>query len=93
MVLPMVTESSAGRMETVTLLPLSQSEIYRETANWLNSVKENDLKGIRRLAKAAGERWICGIILYDGDMTLPLGRNIWSAPLSTLWGRKSRKID
>jgi uncharacterized protein len=57
------------------------------------TVKENDLKGIRRLAKAAGERWICGIILYDGDMTLPLGRNIWAVPLSSLWGRKSRKFD
>ena len=38
MVLPMVTESLAGRMVTVTLLPLSQSEICRETANWLDSV-------------------------------------------------------
>jgi predicted AAA+ superfamily ATPase len=50
------------------------------------TVKENDLKGIRRLAKAAGRKWLCGIILYDGDITLPLGKNIWAAPLSSLWG-------
>jgi predicted AAA+ superfamily ATPase len=50
------------------------------------TVKEKDLKGIRRLAQVAGEKWICGIILYDGDITLPLGRNIWAAPLSSLWG-------
>lgn len=73
--------------------------VVENSAGWLAgvevkaaaTVKENDLKGIRRLAKAAGERWLCGIILYDGDVTLPLGRNIWAAPLSTLWGRKSRK--
>ncbi len=50
------------------------------------TVKENDLKGIRRLANAAGTKWICGIILYDGNITLPLGKNIWAAPLSSLWG-------
>lgn len=52
------------------------------------TVKENDLKGIRRLAKAAGRKLICGIILYDGDITLPLGKNIWAAPLSSLWGKE-----
>jgi uncharacterized protein len=51
------------------------------------TVKETDLKGIRRLAKAAGRKWICGIILYDGNITLPLGKNIWAAPLSSLWGK------
>ena len=51
------------------------------------TVKDNDLKGIRRLAKAAGRKWNCGIILYDGNITLPLGKNIWAAPLSSLWGK------
>jgi hypothetical protein len=27
-----------------------------------------------------------GVLLYDGDETLPLGQGIWAAPLSTLWG-------
>ena len=27
-----------------------------------------------------------GVLLYDGDETLPLGHGIWAAPLSTLWG-------
>jgi hypothetical protein len=27
------------------------------------------------------------VLLYDGDETLPLGDNIWAAPLSTLWGK------
>lgn len=38
MALPTVADSLAGRMETLTLLPLSQSEIYGATNNWLDSV-------------------------------------------------------
>lgn len=37
MTLPTVADSLAGRMETLTLLPLSQSELERETANWIDS--------------------------------------------------------
>jgi hypothetical protein len=38
MLLPKVADSLAGRMETLTLLPLSQSEIQGGTANWLDCV-------------------------------------------------------
>ncbi len=37
MVLPAVADSLAGRMETLTLLPLSQSELYGSKANWIDS--------------------------------------------------------
>lgn len=36
MALPTVADSLAGRMETLTLLPLSQSELHGSTANWLD---------------------------------------------------------
>lgn len=36
--LPTVADSLAGRMETLRLLPLSQSEIHGGTANWIDSV-------------------------------------------------------
>lgn len=35
--LPSVADSLAGRMETLTLLPLSQSEMHGTTLNWLDS--------------------------------------------------------
>jgi predicted AAA+ superfamily ATPase len=38
MTLPTVADSLAGRMETVTLLPLSQAEICGSAVNWLDSV-------------------------------------------------------
>lgn len=50
------------------------------------TVKESDLRGLRKLAGLAGADFKMGVLLYDGDETLPLGDNIWAAPLSTLWG-------
>ena len=38
MSLPTVADSLAGRMETLTLLPLSQAEIEQSSVNWLDSV-------------------------------------------------------
>lgn len=51
------------------------------------TVKESDLRGLRKLAGLAGSDFKMGVLLYDGDETLPLGHNIWAAPLSTLWGK------
>jgi uncharacterized protein len=36
--IPVVTDSLAGRMETLSLLPLSQSEIEGNHANWIDAV-------------------------------------------------------
>ena len=50
------------------------------------SVREADLRGLKRLASIAGEKFRMGIVLYDGMETLPLGDRLWAAPISTLWG-------
>lgn len=50
------------------------------------TIKESDLRGLRKLAGIAGDQFKMGILLYDGSDTMPLGDRIWAAPLSTLWG-------
>ena len=50
------------------------------------TVKENDLRGLRKLSTLAGDQFKMGVLLYDGEETMPLGDGIWAAPLSTLWG-------
>jgi len=50
------------------------------------TVNEGDLRGLKKFAGLAGDRFKMGVLLYDGDETLPLGHGIWAAPLSTLWG-------
>lgn len=51
------------------------------------TVKESDLRGLRKLTSLAGNQFKLGILLYDGNETLPLGDNVWAAPLATLWGK------
>jgi hypothetical protein len=51
------------------------------------TVKESDLRGLKKLASVAGEQFKLGVLLYDGTETMPLGDGLWAAPLSTLWGR------
>jgi predicted AAA+ superfamily ATPase len=51
------------------------------------TVKQSDLRGLKKLASLAGAQFKMGILLYDGDETMPLGDGIWAAPLSTLWGQ------
>jgi predicted AAA+ superfamily ATPase len=50
------------------------------------TIKETDLRGLKRLKSVAGELFSMGVILYDGTETLPLGDRLWAAPISSLWG-------
>ncbi len=50
------------------------------------TVRESDLRGLKKLAGIAGDQFKMGVLLYDGSETMPLGDRIWAAPLSTLWG-------
>jgi len=51
------------------------------------TVRQNDLRGLKRLASLAGDAFRLGVILYDGSEELPLGERLRAVPLSTLWGR------
>lgn len=50
------------------------------------TVKESDLRGLKKFSNLAGDQFKMGVLLYDGDETMPLGDGIWAAPLSSLWG-------
>jgi uncharacterized protein len=50
------------------------------------SVALADLRGLKRLASVAGDKFKMGVILYDGTDTMPLGDRLWAVPISTLWG-------
>lgn len=48
MTLPTVTDSLAGRMETLTLLPLSQSEMCGDKSNWVDNAYGGRLLSVSR---------------------------------------------
>jgi hypothetical protein len=49
------------------------------------SVSAGDLAGLKKLATLAGKQFVAGIVLYDGNDTLPIGERLWAVPISTLW--------
>lgn len=48
------------------------------------TIFNQDFKGLRKIAMLAGDRWICGIVLYNGNKCLPFGDNLWAIPFSLL---------
>lgn len=50
------------------------------------TVREGDLRGLKKLISRAGNQFKGGVLLYHGSETMPLGDGIWAAPLSSLWG-------
>ncbi|MCX7693128.1 MAG: ATP-binding protein [Tepidimonas taiwanensis] len=68
-----VIENAAGRLVGVEVKAAA-------------TVRESDLRGLRKLASLAGSQFTMGVLLYDGNEALPLGDRIWAAPLSSLWG-------
>lgn len=52
------------------------------------TIRESDLRGLKRLATVAGDRFMRGVVLYDGTETVPLGERLCAAPISSLWGNE-----
>lgn len=44
-----------------------------------------DFSGLRRLAAAAGRRFVAGYVLYDHDQVIPFGEKLFAVPISALW--------
>ncbi len=49
------------------------------------TVTQADFRGLRRLMDASGERFACGVVLYDGNTTVSFGNNLHAVPVRLLW--------
>jgi uncharacterized protein len=49
------------------------------------TVSASDSYGLRLLRDKLGDRFKCGIVLYTGEHTLPLGERTWAVPVCGLW--------
>ncbi len=49
------------------------------------TVSRRDFAGLERLKAACGDRFAQGLVLHDHDQTIPFGRRLTAAPISTLW--------
>jgi hypothetical protein len=49
------------------------------------TVKPGDFGGLRALAEACGDRFACGVVLYDSTDVVSFGDKLVAVPLSSLW--------
>lgn len=82
MALPAVADSLAGRMETLSLLPLSQSELHGNSTNWIDAAFAGALPKVATplLGEALGEA------VLRGGYPEALSRS--SARRRTVWARQ-----
>jgi hypothetical protein len=76
----------ADKFEVDVVIENSAGQLVGVEIKASATVKERDLRGLKKLASLSGDQFTAGVLLYDGDETMPLGSNLWAAPLSTLWG-------
>ncbi len=82
MALPLIADSLAGRMETLTLLPLSQTEIEGRSANWIDQAFAGHL--LRADTPALGDELV-ERVLRGG---YPEAVSRVSAKRRVTWGRQ-----
>lgn len=49
------------------------------------TVTETDFRGLRKLKRAAGERFAAGVVLYDGEISAGFGGGMFAVPIRALW--------
>jgi uncharacterized protein len=49
------------------------------------TIRTEDFRGLRKLQEIAGEQFVCGVVLYDGETTLSFGHRLFAVPIRVLW--------
>ena len=49
------------------------------------TVTRSDFRGLSKLATAAGERFVRGVVLYDGETSARFGDRLHAVPIRRLW--------
>lgn len=49
------------------------------------SVRDADWRALSRLRDARAKSFRCGVLLYTGETTVPLGDRIFAVPIGALW--------
>ncbi len=50
-----------------------------------STVTAADFRGLHKLKDAVGSRFVCGVVLYDGDAVAAFGEKLFAVPISMLW--------
>ncbi len=50
-----------------------------------DAVGEMDFNGLKELQRQIGDDFLCGIVLYRGNKTVPFGEKLWAMPVDAMW--------
>ena len=53
------------------------------------TVRAGDFRGLRKLRGALGKRFAGGVVLYDGEATVPFGDRLHAVPVRRLFERSA----
>jgi predicted AAA+ superfamily ATPase len=72
-------------LEVDIVLEHSGAKVSGVEVKSASSVNAADLRGLRRLKDVVGTRFACGVILYDGDVTVAFADDLFAVPITELW--------
>jgi len=49
------------------------------------TVTSADFRGLRKLQRTAGKRFVAGVVIYDGEVCARFGEGLFALPLRMLW--------
>ena len=49
------------------------------------TVNESDFKGLRKIRDELGDRFVAGVVMYEGNASGSFGDRLYAMPLSSLW--------
>ncbi len=71
--------------EVDAVLEHAGGEVVAVEVKAAETVRSDDFRGIRHLARRLGDRMVAGVVLYCGTQSLPFGDRMRALPLSALW--------
>lgn len=71
--------------EVDAILERASGEVVAVEIKAAETVRGEDFRGIRHLARRLGDRLVAGVVLYAGGQPLPFGDRLRAMPISALW--------
>jgi uncharacterized protein len=71
--------------ETDVVLEDSSGKIVGIEVKSSHTVKSEDFKTLKFISEDIGSKFIKGIVLYQGDKTIPFAKNLFAMPIQALW--------
>ncbi len=74
-----------GQVEFDLVLERSTEEIVGIEVESSATVSPKDCCGLKRIEKATGDRFVCGIILHDGERVQKIAPKLFAMPFEMQW--------